>query len=228
MKCLKRIVYFILLFLVVFINVSAEEEKNNVLLRWAFIYREQGGNTIKIINPYEKLTSLSSGDMFEIYLEPVIDGYAYIFIYDSLYRLRMIFPEDKDFSDDYYVKKASNILIPKNKTNSFFLDENEGIENIYLLFSQERLLNLETLIKKHFAACGANKMTGPFCREATKRLHDEIRKILLENIGKNIVVEKMVPIAGGLRGHELLADLNSVEVTGESFYGKRIIIEHKE
>jgi len=72
------------------------------------------------------------------------DAYVYIIIHDSLNKANLLFPDPR-ITLSNNVKANSSHTVPTSK-HSFGLDENVGIETVYVLASETPLDNIKALL----------------------------------------------------------------------------------
>lgn len=92
----------------------------------------------------EEGSILQSGDEFRVQFETSKDAYVYIIIHDSLNKANLLFP-------DHGIKLSNNVKANTRHTvptsdHWFWLDENVGIETVYVLASESPLDNIKTLL----------------------------------------------------------------------------------
>jgi S1-C subfamily serine protease len=87
---------------------------------------------------------LQSRDEFKVQFETNKDAYVYILIYDSLNKANLLFPDSKIRLDNK-VKANKSYTIPESG-HWFWLDENVGVETVYILASESPLDNIKALL----------------------------------------------------------------------------------
>ncbi|ODS31608.1 MAG: protease [Candidatus Scalindua rubra] len=92
----------------------------------------------------EEGSILQSKDKFKVQFEINKDAYAYIIIHDSLNKANLLFPDPK-------IKLYNNVKANTSHTVPisdywFWLDENVGIETVYVLASESPLDNIKALL----------------------------------------------------------------------------------
>jgi S1-C subfamily serine protease len=87
---------------------------------------------------------LQSKDKFKVQFEINKDAYVYIIIHDSLNNANLLFPDPKiKLSNN--VKANSSYIVPTSE-RWFWLDENVGLETVYVLASESSLDNIKALL----------------------------------------------------------------------------------
>ncbi|MFQ5963672.1 MAG: trypsin-like peptidase domain-containing protein [Candidatus Scalinduaceae bacterium] len=92
----------------------------------------------------EEGSILQSRDEFKVHFETNKDAYVYILIQDSLNKPNLLFP-DPNILLNNNVKANTNYTVPASD-QWFWLDENVGIEIIYILASESPLDNIKALL----------------------------------------------------------------------------------
>jgi len=92
----------------------------------------------------EEGSVLQSKDKFKVHFETKKDAYVYIIIHDSLNKANLLFPDPRiKLSNN--VKANSSHTVPTSE-HWFWLDENVGIETVYVLASEDPLDNIKALL----------------------------------------------------------------------------------
>ncbi len=87
---------------------------------------------------------LQSKDKFKVQFETSKDAYVYIIIHDSLNKANLLFPDPKiKLSNN--VKANKRYSVPESD-HWFWLDENVGIETVYVFTSETPLDNIKALL----------------------------------------------------------------------------------
>ncbi|MGQ0794119.1 MAG: DUF4384 domain-containing protein [Deltaproteobacteria bacterium] len=195
---------------------GASAEDLELSFRWAIAARieSKGDEILPIVGD----TSLKSGDLFKIFVNPIDNSYVYIYLIDSLRHVHLLFPRslsdfDKRyaFGEKYYVPSGGEWLA---------LDQNTGEETFHILASALRLRRLETLTEKYLAATKTAK------ESAAADLIAEIRDLKRRNSKFAAEPQKPVQIAGSFRGDADIEKL-ATRTSAKGFYSKTIRIEHK-
>jgi hypothetical protein len=79
------------------------------------------------------------------------EGYLYVFQVDALGKKQWLFPKNENFqfsSGANPVKPSQSLQIPSAAKKAFFLDDNTGIEHIYVVFSANRWPELEAALSR--------------------------------------------------------------------------------
>jgi hypothetical protein len=138
----------------------------------------------------------------------------------------MIFPYNaRQFDTDY--KTSTKYYIPEG--NKWFrMDDNGGAEVFYLLASDKRLTELETVYGKYVSADPGNKPA------LAKQVFAKIRETKKRHRKFTATAERPVAIGGNVRGinvggAEPLFDVASlaVEISANHFFSRTFTIDHK-
>ncbi len=92
----------------------------------------------------EEGSILRSKDKFKVQFETKKDAYIYIIIHDSLNKANLLFPDPR-ITLSNNVKANSNHTVPTSE-HWFWLDENVGIETVYVLASETPLDNIKAML----------------------------------------------------------------------------------
>lgn len=123
----------------------SEAPAQRLALEAALVYRGSDG---KLRQVHEGMT-LTSEHLYGLYLRPAQDCYVYVYQVDSKGKVMRLFPNIEFETGNNPLKGGSERWIPNDK-KLFELDENKGIETIYVVASRNALLSLDeiTVIKK--------------------------------------------------------------------------------
>ena len=91
----------------------------------------------------EEGSILRSKDKFKVQFETKKDAYVYIIIHDSLNKANLLFPDPR-ITLSNNVKANSSHTVPTSE-HWFWLDENVGIETVYVLASETPLDNIKAM-----------------------------------------------------------------------------------
>jgi len=89
---------------------------------------------------------LSSGDRYRIVLRAPEQTYFYVFQIDTGGRVDWVFPQNsasRYSTGSNPVPANTTVKVPENKGMAFFLDENTGIEHVYVVATRQRWKSLE-------------------------------------------------------------------------------------
>ncbi|MBS1257475.1 MAG: hypothetical protein MAG551_00519 [Candidatus Scalindua arabica] len=92
----------------------------------------------------EEGSILQSGDKFKVQFKTSKDAYVYIIIHDSLNKANLLFP-DPGIKLSNNVKANSSHTVPA-QDRWFWLDENIGVETVFVLASESLLDNINALL----------------------------------------------------------------------------------
>jgi hypothetical protein len=208
-------------------KANAEQKKDKgVTFRWAFgaiVGPENDRELVAITRD----TELKTGDQIKMYLEMEKKCFVYVFYRGPQDEMQMIFPYNARLfdSDDY--KTSTKYYIPQG--NKWFkMDENGGAEMFYLLASDKRLTELETVYEKYGSADPGQKQV------LAKQVLAKIREIKRRHRKFSTVAERPVAIGGNVRGIKVggaeprfdVATL-AVEISATDFFSRTFTIDHK-
>lgn len=94
---------------------------------------------LRLVHPGMTLTS---DHLYGVYLRPAEDCFAYVFQADSAGQVQLIFPNSHFHTDGNRLSAREERWVP-NDQELYELDENKGIETIYVVASREPLPELE-------------------------------------------------------------------------------------
>ncbi len=212
---------FLPLFITAFLLIAGEgyssEEENGggqeMSFKWATILADNKGErgTLSIT----KNTTVFSGDLLSIFIQPIERAYVYLYLVDSNDDLSLLFPARiSDFDKDYSFGKKYHI--PGKITPP------KGTETFFLLASVKRLEKLESLTKAHMFASGR-------AREAAKaKVIAEIKDVKRDFSGLKEFAEKPTPLLSTMRTRGVEEETDyAIEVSAKDIYSKTIRLEHK-
>lgn len=197
---------------------------HNISFRWAFGALTGPQDDRKFV-PITKDTVLYSGDQFKMMIELQSECYVYVIFKGSKEEILLLFP-DQLYLTEKTLKINQEIFLP-NKELWFALDDQAGIEKIFLLASTTPLVKLEELIKKYESSVP----------EIRPGITEEIQKFI-ENSRKQYkqltaVAEKPIQIGGTFRNvkksefSHLDISAFAIEITEDDFFGRTFTIEHR-
>lgn len=131
-------------------------------LEFSIIARRKGRKQ-GVLNDGDALASQT--DFYFLVARPVSEGYLYIFQVDSLGKQTWLFPKNKTspFSTgENPVRAEQDIQAPADM--ELFLDDNTGIERVFVVFSSAPWPKLESALLEHAADAAATPpaLTGEF------------------------------------------------------------------
>ena len=113
-----------------------------------FVYRSGGKGEVKTLT---KGADVYSGDYYKVILTPAEDCYIYIFQIDSAQKTQRIFPmeqyRDKILNNVNPVQ-ANRIYYIPTQNDWFRLDQQTGVERIFLWATRQRDEQLEQLVER--------------------------------------------------------------------------------
>jgi len=210
---------------------GGQPDSDSLRFHWAFVaYPNPDTRPLYKPQVIERDTVLYSGDYFKLLVKPLTECYAYVFWYDSKKELKVLFPYTSDqFENDWKMNKQYNI--PKGR-DWYQLDQRKGQEELHLLVSRERLLDLEQSVDLYVAAGEEEKDA------LTLKVLNEIREVKKRFRMHRRFAERPAMIAGTIRGPleeekpTMMPPLIDIakfakEFEGETFYSKTLVIKHK-
>jgi hypothetical protein len=204
---------------------NAEQGENFVAFHWAFGAKVMVENDQKFISIHHD-TTLRSGDRFKMFVELQKDCFVYLIYHSSQDSLHMLFPYDfQQFDPKSQILKKH--YIPQSKS-WFVLDQNVGLETIYLLGSTRRLKKLEALFIQYESTKPAQKT------EIKERILAEIRELRWQYRKFKKGAERPVATMGHLRGSQKVSPAknldvadHAVEISAQEFYSRTFTIDHR-
>ncbi len=97
------------------------------------------GNPVEVI--VKNGETLFSNDGFQIHVTPEREGYLYAFIYDSSGKVEILFPRI-GIARDNFIEAHREVVLP-DKGQWYRLDDNTGVENLYVLFSEDKFKQMQ-------------------------------------------------------------------------------------
>ena len=149
-------------------------------LQIAFIYPSGGNTGLRVL---EKGAALRSGDDYKLIIIPEEDCYLYLFQMDSAGNLFMLFPlptfENAGAGTPNPLVGHNTYMLP-GQDSAYFLDENRGVERIYLLASKKADKNIE-----HFRKLLLTNKDPRVRKKVHAMIHEYIQsKEILQNAAK--------------------------------------------
>jgi len=195
----------------------------NVKFQWActgLVGNSKPRDGIVITND----TTLKRGDEIELMVVVQTNCFVYVLRQDTRKQVHLLFPYHlKQFEEDYRLN--TKYYIPQGP-GYLQLDQNAGLESIFLLASAQRLVPLEKLLQSHLSADETRKP------ELANSIIKEIGNLRVRSRLSRTLAERPVRIGGGTRGdgevkageryHYLAV---GTEITERDFYDKAISIE---
>ncbi len=119
-------------------DVPNEDTKESLAVDFAVLYEDESG-TMRSVS---EGATLKTGDGYQIYLRPNLDCHMYIFQVDSSNNMYRLYPNLKDTHPTSYTSGDEAIMLPE-PSRVFELDQNIGIEKIYLVAAKFAILEFE-------------------------------------------------------------------------------------
>ncbi|PIE70533.1 MAG: hypothetical protein CSA22_07480 [Deltaproteobacteria bacterium] len=205
-----------LLFIPLFISPvlpPATAAEGPVIFKWAFrIETSEGMKTLDL----SSRPHLNTGDVIQIFIEPVKNAHVYLYLLDPDMNLQLIYPSENVMSGAPH-PAPDEYTIPE-PPNRFQLTPPSGTEKFYLLASHSRMTDLESVTQNYLKDIDND--------DAKSRVIQTIKQKIRNASRFSKSAEKGVPITGTLRtrGQDTLS--NVTEVIAEDFYGKVIRMPH--
>jgi|GEM_PF-6895855 len=101
--------------------------------------------------PLTSESTLASGEHYCIALQPLTEGYLYVFQQDSGGKIQWLFPRNEtlSFSDGSNpVRSFQRIVLPSGTSNGYALDKQTGTENVVAIMTSQPFQALEELLRK--------------------------------------------------------------------------------
>ncbi len=204
---------------------GAEQKQEEIKFLWAFGALVQDGSARKL-EPITRDRALRSGDKLKMLVEPLPGSFVYVIYFNSHNEASLLFPYNLDQPSANY-GTSKRYLIPQGEA-WFELDRNTGLETFHLLASDQRLTELEALLKRRQAADAASQP------EIAKQILAEIRRVKRERKELASPAERPVNLGGVIRGDGRppkisLPDIASItqEITASGFFSRAFTIEHQ-
>ena len=106
--------------------------------------RKNADGSVSVVT-IEDGSVLQTKDGFKVQFKTKKDAYVYIVIHDGLNKAELLFPDPPEITFSNEVKANSIHTVPTTK-RWFELDENVGIETVYVLASENQLDNIKSLL----------------------------------------------------------------------------------
>jgi hypothetical protein len=104
--------------------------------------RKNADGSVSVVT-IEDGSVLQTEDEFRVRFKTKKDAYVYIVIHDGLNKAKLLFPDPPKITFSNEVKANSIHTVP---ATWFWLDENVGIETVYVLASENQLDNIKSLL----------------------------------------------------------------------------------
>jgi len=214
----------LLIILTLFALQATAQTKENVSFKWAFgAYTAKGGDFVSITRD----TMLHSGDDVKMLVELQRKCFVYVIHSGPKNDITLLFPYSLDqFEKDYDLKK--NYYVPIGRKWITF-DSSTGQERFYILASNERLADLETLLTTYEKSDTSKRA------QVSKQIASEIRDVKRRFRTFATLAEKPVTIGGNIRGvgeedvkgrRPDVADIATL-ISAANLYSKTITIDHR-
>src|SRR4030095_2083551 len=190
---------------------SQASEEDKVGFVWAFEALVAEGNVTKQV-PIKEDMKLKTGDQLKMFVELRKPCFVYVIHHGASGEIQRLFPYDiQQFTTDYQTSKIYEI--PPND-GRFRINEQAGLETVYLAASPQRLTDLEQLLATYDAAQPAEQSL------AATNILTELRNLLKQH-RSSMKPGRPVPIAGNMR-----KGIEGVEITAPQFHIETFTIEH--
>lgn len=216
---MKRITLLALSLAATLATAAAQDSK--VEFDWAFV-RRGPGDSISPLDFKEKV-SIAEGDLFKIYLRPVVRCAVYVFLHDAAGGLELIYPARfADLEAAPNVGKA--VFIPEGD-DWFTLDGNRGTETFHLIAAPARLAELEGAYTR-YRGLADGKAAPDEAARARQAVLDEMARLRKKHSALAAAAERPVTIAGGTRAIEDEIRKRATRVASAAFYSRTFRLEH--
>lgn len=213
------------LFLSIYGSALAEgvASDQGIAFNWAFVANTGSGKSETLV-PVTRDTVLQSGDQFKMMVALQNQCFVYVLFKTSDGEILKLFPENFDIyqrSDNIQQRK---FYLP-GEDSWFTLDENTGVEKVYLLASHNRLSELEKLLNT-YAISEDKKQIAADIVLFIKKTRQQYGRF-------TISAERPVRIGGTFRNVEKKqsklknVDSFAINISGEDFFAKTFSIEHR-
>lgn len=190
--------------------------QDQVQLKWALVRLTATGD--EEVLPFHREIPLLSGQSIKLYFNSQVEQYLYVFLVDSSEMLTVVYPPIADVGKKTEKRK---FYVPSGN-NWFVLDDNTGLETLYVLASGGPLKKLDELIITH------EGKTGRKAVKLRKKLLSMISSLKKKNSRFAAAAEKPIAIAGTVRGTgKSDVDEKAKPVSSPTFYSKTIRIDHR-
>ena len=213
----KLLVFTLLIFFMAGTVVAIYGAENSSSFTWGFFVKDGQGKVNSLA--FDTQEVVASGDLLRIYLELRERSHVYMYLFDSMEDLYLVFPPDPGFYRGEF-PAWHKAYIPSGR-NWFTLDDIKGTEKFFLLASPSRMADLE-------------EWTERFLADRDDRgLQDDLlgliqKKVELFSVGGSFdVVQAQVPY-GKLKGivtQDLLVAARTISTTGN--YGVALELVNK-
>lgn len=187
----------------------------DVEFRWAIMANfDKGMESLD----FSKSPEVYSGTGLQIYLEHLDNCYIYLFLLDSSNALSPLYPPAKGYYS--YGFPRGPIFIPPG-IESFAFVPPPGIETFYLIGSDERQFQLESLTEKYLenpSYAGQHKL---LLTQITDMIEGEEERSKAAEDWEE--VERKIKTDAGIKK----TTFRAVEVDISKFYGRTLRIDHK-
>jgi Domain of unknown function (DUF4384) len=163
--------------------------------------------------------TLKTGDELKIFISQVTPSFAYVLHEDTKREFEVFYPEGS-FSKSAAASKGSHYIPPEDW---FKLDEETGLERIYLVASTTRLTALEQLLDEYASVKAAARSGVP------TRIITELARLDKQHATPPWS-ERPVTMGGQVRGPKPPKPdvaLNATEVTAPGYFSRVLVIDHR-
>jgi len=170
--------------------------------------------------PVTREVTLKSGDELKIFFNQLTPSFAYVLLEDAKRNLEVLYPE-KSGSGTASAATGGHYIPPD--PDWFKLDEEPGVERIYLIASTTRLTALENLLSTYAAALTADK-SG-----IRRQIYAELARF--EKPASTAAwSERPVTMGGQVRGKKPPKPdvaTGATEVTASGYFSRVLVINHQ-
>ncbi len=201
-----------------------QADQPNISFEWSFAALIGPSKNVVTIT---RDTILQSGEELKMMIKLNKECFVYLVYYGSQGEVELLFPYSlKQLQDDYITGK--NYYIPRGR-EWLKLDNNTGKERFFLLASNIRLLNLESLLSEYYAVGDISRK-----KEIAEKIVTEIRETRKNYASYATLAEKPITIGGNIRSTETIEERRridiadfAIEINAKNFYSKTFTIDHQ-
>ena len=204
---------------------EAQGQQDNIVFRWAFVAQTGPADNPDVF-PITKDTVLQSGDRFKMMVENESDCHIYLLYYANN-EMSQLYPAKNEKGAGSSGSPGPDVHYIPDGDNWFALDDQTGIEKLYLMSGATPLVELEKLLE--------NYENAPPSRQAAiiEQIKTYIKGARRKHRQLVTAAERPLQIGGTFRGagNETTAvqDIRNyaIEVRGKDFFARTFTIEHQ-
>ena len=201
-----------------------QTESHDSRILWAFGAIRASSNPPKV-EPVGTQMVLSSGDKLKMMIQIRKKCFIYVIHKDTQGNLTLLFPYSiKQFDTDY--QTARKYYAPKD--GWFQLDNRTGSETLYLIGSDQRLLDIEYTYQQYASSVSSNK------QDLAAKMISELDGITKAHMASSAEVDMPADEHYALRGFERATGADPMDITQlareisfDTTYSKTFVIDHR-